>query len=102
MLTRRPAWVFIAGLLVAAGIGAYAAVLMTRDTTNICEAANDSREVLRNVLLLSQAQGQTRTFSAVITTDDGKKENVTITFPELADSERFYKQALNLVEPIQC
>lgn len=103
----RPRWVYGAIILAALGLlfgGIAIGSRVNRNAANLddlCGATNDSREVLRNVLLLSESQGQRHTFPAEIKTD-GQAQTVVITFPDLGANDKFYRQALVLVKPVKC
>src|SRR4051794_19628687 len=98
----RPRWVYGAIILAAAALLFSGIVIGSQvgdNATNLddlCGPTNDSREVLRNVLLLSESKGQRRPFPAEIKTD-GQAQTVVITFPDLGANDKFYRQALVLV-----
>lgn len=82
LVRRRPFWVLAVAVVVAIGLGAYAANLLTSDNELLCEAVNANRATVRNLLVSARNQTPKTQLNA--------------------RARRFYAQQIAEVKPLDC
>jgi hypothetical protein len=102
LVKKRPIWLLVVLLALATVIGVAAGLTLVNEDKAVCESQNESRLVLRRVIVRSQAEGTVNTFPVIIRRGEGR-EAAILEVPSLGhDRNNFYSDLLELAEPIDC
>lgn len=109
VIQNRPMWILAVLVLLATGLGAVSARILTRDVgsnsanlDDVCLAQNDATGVLRGVLELSQAQQSKEGTYPVVLEVNGKQRPAVLIVTKNGRTDKFYADALKLAKPIKC